>query len=190
VIPAAGDRGTYLKTGLVRIKSLPHRKSRPLKLMALNLETVLQVSVSDPRYLDQRSCRFQWLSLPEENSVDTGEGKDESSGASGGMCLYHCSVGVSLTYTSYEERLEGHRSWGYRHCLRRRTGGLSRICSSQSRPERHLRHLSELRSSLQPFTPNPVLTNPSAGSSRRQGKDPTPLLTHICTGASFRSTYQ
>ena len=41
---------------------------------------------------------------------------------------------------------------------------------------------------LRPFAPNTVLTNPSTGNSRCQGKDSTPLLTRGRTGDNFRRT--
>ena len=91
--------------------------------------------------LDQRLCRFRRLSTPEEDSADTRERKGEPSKTPGGMCRYHCGVGLLLTYTSCEERLEGYHSWSCRRCLRRRSGGLGGIFSSKSRSGRHLRHL-------------------------------------------------
>ena len=43
---------------------------------------------------------------------------------------------------------------------------------------------------LRSFTPNTVLTNPSAGNGRRQGKDPRPLLARGYTGDDFRSAHE
>jgi len=41
---------------------------------------------------------------------------------------------------------------------------------------------------LRPFTQNTFLTNPSAGNSCRQEKDPRPPLTYNCVGGDFRNT--
>jgi hypothetical protein len=43
---------------------------------------------------------------------------------------------------------------------------------------------------LRSFAQNTILMNPSTGNSRRQGKDPTPLLTHSYAGANFCSAYE
>lgn len=143
-----GSHGLYFTTSRVKIRHIQRRKPPPLMLrsVAPTTETAPQVSASDPCYLDRRSCIFRCLSTPEEDTDDIAEGEGEFE-ASKGMWRYHCGVGLILTYTSFEKRLEGHRSWGSRYSLQRRNGGRRWVRSSQSRPGCHLRDLYQLRGS-------------------------------------------
>jgi len=79
----------------------------------------------------------------------------------------------------------------------RRSEGPSSYSASRRRLQRHSvlskpsftpsRLFTRISKFVHDPTQNTFLMNPSAGHSRRQEKDPRPLLTHDCIGDDFRS---
>ena len=169
----AGVHGSYIMERLAKTKSFPRRKPQPPVLwtsVTPTTDTVHQVSVSDPCYLDWCSCGSQCLSAPEEDTADTGDGEAGPSEPSTCTCRYRFRAGFLLTHTSCEKRLDRYRSRSWWHFVGCSDRGFRCIRSSQSHPGRHLCHLREIRSTSTTFHSKQTLDGPVYRKQPLSGK--------------------